>query len=367
MPDQSQPTNRMFVIKELEGSDGTPARTIGFTDVDIAPLTFDELRAAKLHQNLAIRLEMYNGTVVDTDIEGVNTSRYANIKTVLESPFTSRVIGLIRGGWLPSALAAHRASTTLLVDRNVVTEIVSRFEGGAKKARDPDFVDMFADEPVRINPLLYALEGNARAIPGAELVAAQLAEVIAKLEKALPKARLVIGPESLNGVLGLIEDTRAGMGKRERFLMALAPYLKDAVSGRLAEQRWKEVLEAADSCGVSRNSLVVLAALSSVAVPGGASPAKALLKFKDGYAASEAYNALADLRSLEILINLFALFPDEIIQLCTADKNLGLLWTGIRASGFRREGDSTTFEMDPVEGLLPGKWVDKWRSDIVRK
>jgi hypothetical protein len=250
----------------------------------------------------------------------------------------------------------------ILVDRNVVTEIVSRFEGGRKKGREPDFLDLFEDLPVCINPILYAIEGNTRAMPGPELVAEQLSEVTEKLQKALPKANLQIGSESLKGILGTIEDTRAGMGRRQEFLLRLAPTLKSPVSRKHFDRRWNEVLDAADACDVRRNSLVVLAVLSTVSVPNGASPTKALLKFKDGYSAADAYNALADLRSLEILITLFALFSEEIIQLCTADRNLALFWAGMRAHNFRYNGSSSSYGLSPVDGLLPAEARERWRQ-----
>ena len=357
---------RMFVFKELVRPDGGPGRTIGFTDVDIRPRSYAELASAQLHKSVTIPLDMYNGRIVDTDVEGIDTSKYAHFTTVLESPFTSRAIGLVRGGWLPSSLAANKAGSVVLVDRNVVTEIVSRFENGVKVGAEPDFLDVFADDPVRINPLLYAMEGNARAIPDADLVRAQLDEVVAKLQKALPKAVLMVGSASLTGVLGLIEDSRASTGRKEQFLLQIAPSLTPPTARRNVDGRWTEILRAADSCGVPRNSLVVLAALSSVAVPNGMSPAKRLLKFRNGYNSQDAYNALADLRSLEVLIHLFGLFPDEPIQLCTADRSLALFWCGIQAADFERDGAHVTFSMTPIPDLLPDKLADRWQSDLER-
>lgn len=65
-----------------------------------------------------------------------------------------------------------------------------------------------------------------------------------------------------------------------------------------------------------------------------------------------AYNALADLRSLEVLMHLFALFPNERLLLCTGDKDLALFWAGIRASDFNWRG-YLEVKFSPVEALLP--------------
>lgn len=72
------------------------------------------------------------------------------------------------------------------------------------------------------------------------------------------------------------------------------------------------------------------------------------------YTAEVAYNALADLRALEVLMSLFALFPGQRIMLCTGDKDLALLWSGIRASDFAWADGHVSFKLSPVEDLLPG-------------
>ena len=108
---------------------------------------------------------------------------------------------------------------------------------------------------------------------------------------------------------------------------------------------------------------MVLAVLSAIFVANGASPAKRLLKFKPGYREEDAYNGLADLGSLEMLIHLFGLFPNEPTMLCTADRDLALFWTGIRASGFGRNGAAARCNLSPIDELLPGP-ANEWRDYI---
>ncbi len=350
-----------FLFRVLAQDDGRPAKTIAFTAENVRPLGYAELARAKLHKKLTIPLELDNSKVVDTDIDGLDKSKSYSIKATLESAFTSRAIGLVKGGWLPPALAAC-LNTTILVDRNMVSQIIGRFKGGRKVGAEADFLDLIADRPVRINPLLFAMEGNARGVPTPNLVRDQLEEAVTKLQAALPSAKLVVSSGSLKGALGLIEESRPGIARKQQFLMRVAPSLTAPVSRRNMQARRDEMLVAADECGVSRNSLVVLAALSSVVVPNGGSPAKKLLKFKAGYCEQDAYNALADLRSLELLIHLFAWFPDEPTLLCTADRNLALFWTGIRASNFKRKGAGVSFDLSPSEDLFAGS--TEWRACI---
>ncbi len=360
--DDPKPGDRMFVFKELEGKDGQPPHTLGFTDARVEPLSFGALDSAKLHQKLTIPLSWRNATVVDTTIEDLDRTKSYTMSATLESPFTSRAIGLVKGGWLPSAFAVMHQDTTILVDRNVVTEIVGRFEGGKKIGREPDFLDLFADEPIRINPLLFVLEGNRRTIPTPDEAEAQLIEVETKLRRALPDAQIVIGPDSLKGALGLIEDSREALARKQQFLRSIAPALIAPVAAARVMERWEAVVGAADLYSVPRHSLAVLAALSAIAVPNGKSPAKRLLKFRNGYTEADAYNALADLRAIEIFIALLGMFPQESIQLCTADKNLALLWVGIAASNFQCNGSAFSYEMAPNEGLFPGDTHGAWKA-----
>jgi len=171
----------------------------------------------------------------------------------------------------------------------------------------------------------------------------------------------VAGSGGLVGALGLIEELRSGMEKKQQFLMRVAPSLAAPVSKKNMPARRDEVVAMADSCGVPRGSLVVLAALSAVFVANGASPAKTLVNFKPGYHEEDAYNGLADLRSLEMLIHIFGLFPNMPAMLCTADRDLALFWTGIRASDFGRNGAAARCKLAPIEELLPqpvNQWLD---------
>lgn len=352
----------MFVLTELEGPDGGPPRTIAFANAEVQPLDFAALRDARLDQPITIPLNCRNGTLVESTVEGRVPGQVINIATTLDSPFTSCAIGLVKGGWLPSAFAVTRQNTTMLVDRNVVTQIVGRFENGRRRREQRDFLDLFADQPIRINPLLFVMEGNRRSTPTPTEAEGQMQEVAAKLRVALPKAEITVGPEHLKGALGLIKDSRASLENKQRFLCHLAPLLVSPVARANVEARWNDIIAAADLHGVPRQSITVLTALSAVAVPNGKSPAKRLLKFRNGYTEADAYNALADLRAIELFIAMLSCFPDEAIQLCTADKNLALLWVGIQASNFARVGAGFTYDMTPVDDLFPGNTGLAWKT-----
>lgn len=358
-----RPGGRMFVYKEQERPGGGPLRTIAFTDVDIRPRTYEELASAKLHAGITIPLEMYNGRIVETDVEGIDTSKYAHITATLVSPFTAKAIGLVRGGWLPSALAATRETAVILPDRNIITEIAGRFDAGKKVGRAPDFLDLFEDDPVRINPMLFAMEGNGRTLPTPGAARAQLKEAVAKLRQALPSATLMVGPGSIDGLLGVIEDVRPGMVRKQAFLRHVAPILAAPVARRDVDRRWQEILESAKDFGVVQASLVVLAVLSTIVNPGRCA-AKSLLKFHAAYSDADAYNALSDLQALDLLLYCLACFPEMHTQLCTADRNLALFWVGASASDIARLDNGIRFTMTPHDAVLPEGYAERWAAEV---
>lgn len=353
----------MFIFKEEQNPEGGEPRTIAFTEVDVRPRGYDELEAARLHEGITIPLEMYNGRIIETSVEGIDTSKYAHITATLVSPFKAQAIGLVRGGWLPSTLAASRSNAVVLPDRNIVTEIVSRFDGGVLKGRAPDFIDLFKDSAVQINPMLFALEGNGRTLPDPELARDQLQEASAKLRQALPSATLMVGPESLKGLLGLIEDIKPGFARKQKFLRRVAPMLAGPVARRDIDTRWNDVLAAANECGVPPGAFAVLAALSTVVNPA-ACAARRLLKFHQNYSDADAYNALADLNSLEVLLYCITLYPEMQTQVCTSDRNLALFWTGAGASDFHRDGNGIACVLTPHPAILPEHYAERWAAAL---
>ncbi len=353
----------MLRVREEARPDGSLAREIEFSDVVFDPLGYAELHEAILHGPLHIPLHG-RGKVVSSNIKGVEVGQDGRFTTKLESRFTSKSIGLVRGGWLPSAMAL-KDNSIVFPDRCVVAELNNRLRGGLSKPdADPDFIDLFADSAIRINPLLFVLEGDRGQNPEPETIEGHLHEAVSKLRSALPKAILVASDaQGLKGVLGLIQDTQPGMARKHDFLTRLNSKLKSPIGRRDVQARWDDVLAAADASGVTRTSLAVVAALSTVVVPGGKSPARRLLKFDNRYSQADTYNALSDLRALELLMHIFALFPNEHVMLCTADKSMALFWAGLQASNFTSVHGRLSFDVAPQD-LLPGVSERQWKQAL---
>lgn len=347
---------KVLTYVEMDEAGVPTGRRVSLANVELVPLEYADLAGKKLGHKVTIPLSWKRAKVVESNIPEITVEDLASGQATLESPYSSKTIGLVKGGWLPSGLAL-RDEMIVLPDRCTISELSGRFRNGAKKKdEDKDFLDLFAGERVRINPLLFALEGNQKSNPTLDVVAQQFEEACTKIRSALPLAELIPnGKGGLQGVSGIIQDTQAGMARKQDFLMRLAPELQAPVSAKRMGLLWNEVLATARDCGVPKKSLAVLAALSAIAVPNGRSPAKGVLKLRNQpYSAEMAYNALADLRALEVLIALLTLFPHQRLMLCTGDKDLALFWTGIQASDFAWIDGHASFKLSPVEDLLPG-------------
>ncbi|MCZ2498916.1 hypothetical protein GN316_19305 [Xylophilus sp. Kf1] len=354
--------DRVLAYEEMDNSGSPTGRRAAFAGVEFTPLRYADLVDKKLSDKVVIPLNWKHAKVIESNIPEIELDKFASGNATIESTYTSKSIGLVKGGWLPSGLAV-RQDMIVLPDRCTITELKGRFCDGVKKnSDDKDFLDFFEGEGIRINPLLYALEGNLRRNPTPHEIKQQLEEVSAALRIALPKAELVPGDGGLQGVVGIVQDTLASTEQKQTFLMRMAPKLQPPTSASKKAQLWDEALAVAQECGIQKKSLVVLAVLSSISVPMGNSPAKRLLKPSLNYSAEDAYNALADLRSLEMLLCLFGLFPYQRIMLCTGDKNLALFWAGIRASNFAWAGKAATFTLSPVEAFLPNVSTERGAS-----
>ena len=93
----------MFVYKEQK----RPAEvrcTIAFTDVGIRLRTRENSRQPSSMPASRSRSKCNSGRIVQTYVEGIDTSKAAHITATLFSPFTAKTIDLVRSGWLASAL-----------------------------------------------------------------------------------------------------------------------------------------------------------------------------------------------------------------------------------------------------------------------
>lgn len=336
---------------DLEYVEEATQKRLALSAGEIMPLGFDELVAlhGKLREPIGFPLRIQGARVASTEFEHLQIAERLNIKAELQSHFGSTVLALVKGGWLPSGLIMDE-DTLLLPDRCTVAVLRSRFIGGApKEGVLPDFLDFARDKALKVNPMLYAMEGTSgRHNPDAAELSALYDRAARKIGEALPRAVMFPGKEdALRGVLGLLRDQAQGFTARQLFLTKAAPLLATPVGRKGLPALWQQLLELAEQYGVPRASMLVCALFSASAAHPAMNPAMGVLKPRRQYTEKHAFNALADLRALDLLIAAGTDFPGKRVALLTEDRALALYWAGIQTHSHRRDGASIQYAMNP--------------------
>lgn len=333
-----------------------------FVELELNPLTYENLLALDRTNPIPVPLSIRSALVHESTLPDLAAgARIKDGACNLGPVFECRQIGLVDRGWLPPGIGLF-VDPIVCLDQCTLSDLKGWFRGGEKV--DPnrrDFIDFLSFGSVRINPCMYLLEGNQRRKPTRAELHAQYDEVCAALHDTLPYAQIVpAGTSSLDGILALIEHSRDSMARQQRFLMELACHLQSPVSIKNRERAWHSVLASANRHGVESTSLVAIAALSCVVAPQHACPARRVLKPKGDYAESDAYNALADLQKLELLLNHIAMFSDEELMLCTRDVGLARFWTALGAEAITRLDGKLTLTFawpHPLFPSIPREWL----------
>lgn len=94
----------------------------------------------KLNGPVNIPLNWSQARIVESSIPELSVEAAAKLRTTLESQYSNKAIGLVRGGWLPSGLAL-RSNMLVMPDRCTISELASRYKDGQKVRDGDDFLD----------------------------------------------------------------------------------------------------------------------------------------------------------------------------------------------------------------------------------
>lgn len=275
---------------------------------------------------------------------------------------------LVPGGWFP----IHFPSVDILVvDRNV-TSALAAFEA------NPNRPDLDADKwwlqhlnrasPL-LNPILCALEGRWKAPPSFDQFKDELNSSGAILRRTLPEARILEHrEEDLHVAYQICISQVPRMQREMAFLVAVCPKLTSRIASGKELGLEAYLFSEADKFDVDSKSLCFIAALSVLYEKcDGSEPriGRGVLKPKPLYTEHDAYNAIADLHSLEMLAAGRAL-PGPSIGLCTRDKYLAAFWTCLGAHSGFWDGNSFTSSFTLKPDLFPRLTEDSFLALIAR-
>jgi len=323
---------------------------------EIQPLGLDAFLMLKgdLRTCIDFPLRIRGARVEASEFDGIKSQERCSVSGHISSHYGSNVVALVNGGWLPSGIMLDE-DVLLLPDRCTVGAIRSRFFGGVRKeGQKDDFLDFALGKRLRINPMLYAMEGSSGLHhPNAAELSSLFDRAAEKILQALPLA--TIFPEKANamqGAVALLEAAANSFAARQRLLIKAAPLVASPIPLTRLRHVWDELLNLSDHYGVARSSLLVCALISSTAASQGNNPALALLKPRKNYSDKHAFNALADLRALDLLIAASTDFPKIKVALLTEDRALAQYWAGLQVHSPRREGAHIRYSINPHRALF---------------
>lgn len=304
-----------------------------FKDIQAQPLRLDDWFVFSESKELKIQIF---GNVIE---KPAWAKGYPPVGNRFKADFTvapdlkNSCFALVKGGWLP--LFYSLSNGNLIADRNIVSEIKTRFSNGAKSPpnRDhDDFIDYMGDKncSCTIHTISYALESNQKKLPSIDTMREQHRAALKIISNALPHIKT--WPESnsdLKYLTDLTDQFRDYFSEGVRLLTKLAPLLANSTSRSKRIARWKNMATTAKTENISVNHIAFLACLSASASDQSFNPALRLIKPKIDYTEEDAYNSMYDLFLIMISNILQTQSPERKVALVTRDKNLALFWMGL--------------------------------------
>ena len=137
---------------------------------DIVPNSFLDMQ--KMNESNKVKVRLFN-------IQSDTIQNDEVVELEMTNLVKNDVFLVVFGGWIPCTFIKRK--TILLVDRNVVTEITSRYEGGVKKCSKAldSFDSIFLqNKSVSIDISAFVIEANKCIIPTNDMIDQQVATPI---------------------------------------------------------------------------------------------------------------------------------------------------------------------------------------------
>lgn len=330
--------------EEAESLEIVPTYTHPLRPSDIRRLEMDETSP------LEIKLEA-NGAIIDGKPQIGSTQ----LKTKIYFNRQTTIFALVRGGWLPLPFAIP---ARFLVDRNVVISLRKIREG--KVAANVEalqwWIKFFEGGGGIFNPLLYAYEAGYRRKPTmAEFVSAY-DDATAELLDALPGCHIIRFEDiHYHAAYAQLEAFDQRNEFEVRFLQEVCPLVVQRVSRREEVQVEEAIFQAAKKYKVNAASFASLAVLSCLYEDIHGAPiaiGRRILKPKPVYLEANAFNALSDLRNIELAAAGQAYFKQESFSLCTCDRGLALMWSALSVHGEFKSDKALEFTFELTNDLF---------------
>jgi hypothetical protein len=316
------------ILLKQDGADG---KTNKVRPTDFTPLTLDDLSSLLDDPKSSIDIA-YRGEWYDITEKNCHEKINGTMSVVFDKP--PRPFALVRGGWLPMPFVIP---PQFFVDRNVVSKLKSLTSSNPRPS-EADFSSwmqtLLQGRPL-FNPLPYAWESANRRRPTFSEFEQELVKARQEILHAFPNATVSSfeAKSTAAAYHQLIEFVEREQ-RQTQFLLNVAPNLVDTVADSKIEQTKQRIFAAALAHGVPRRGILMFAVMSTLFESNREmSIGRSLLKPKPNYNVADAYNAISDLRAIELLVGSHAMAPTHPPALATDDIALVKFWCalGLRA------------------------------------
>ena len=329
--------------------------SIVFTMNSVRPLTMLDIQKSIGGSNSQFNLEI-SGALIDKSKDAIFIEKNKNIVASMSIAFHNKpkIYCLVPNGWLPPVFIS---TAIFIVDRNVVS-ILSK-NSNTTKHLDYKSTSWWLSmcEKLTFNPIFYAMEGNNKKTPTYEDFIKEFIKSSKIIKNKLPLSS-IINYSSIHyeSAYNLVKDLTERTNKEISFLVKVSPLITNRSSDVTLNTTRNKILSTADSLELSRQSLVLVTVLSCLYENkdgSGLLIGRDIIKPKKNYTEEDAYNAISDLRAIELFAASLCLNSDRNTSLMTCDKALASLWCGLNFDNFGFKDKAPKFDFTLSEDLFP--------------
>lgn len=329
---------------------------VEFTPDYFEPLTFSDLQQGLESGKFKMKAHISPGNI---SIDGKRDDTKSTLDFSVKYLERFSALCLVTGGCLPpQAINSH----SLLFDRNGIAYIE---QSNAGRVNDNETVFSWwlksvQAENIHVNPILYAVEGDKNRTPTFTEFKNSIVQATNELRTYFPTAILAeYTDEAIHSKYQLVVSNLERQQREIDFLIKAVPLFVESVPDNKLDTFWEDILKLTKEYNLTTGSFLLLTVAACVFenIHGHrskfSSPARVLLKPNINYNSRTAYNAIADLRSLEILAAGDA-HSEYDLALVTADKAMALMWCGLNFKEATTNSEGTlTFNFKPQKSLFP--------------
>jgi hypothetical protein len=189
-------------------------------------------------------------------------------------------------------------------------------------------LDLLRGGNIWFNPLPVAFEGSLQRTPTLTEFIASFNESAREIAESFPEARIPrFESESFEEMYRLVSDLATRTAREEEFLAETIPLVVEQAPANKLESTRNSILELARQYRVG--PLVLVTVMSCLYDDRTFAIGRSVLNPGRVYAKNTAYNALSDLKQMELLMASMGLRQVGPFTLCTRDRGLALLWCAL--------------------------------------